>query len=42
MRIVQTVFAVSIVAIAGLGFASARAEQTPKAGTTVVVYKSPT
>jgi hypothetical protein len=42
MSIVQTVFAVFICVAAGLGLAAARAEQTPKGGATVVVFKSPT
>jgi len=42
MRIMQTVLAVSICAAAGLGLSIARAEQTPKGGASVVVYKSPT
>jgi hypothetical protein len=42
MRIVQTVLAVSILAAAGLGIAAARAQQPPKAGPSVMVFKSPT
>jgi hypothetical protein len=42
MRIVQTVLAVSIFAAAGLGISAARAQQPPKAGPSVMVFKSPT
>jgi hypothetical protein len=42
MRTVQIVLAVSITAVAGLGISAARAQQPPKAGPSVMVYKSPT
>jgi hypothetical protein len=42
MRIMQVVLAVSLCAAAGFGLAVARAEQTPKGGASVVVFKSPT
>jgi hypothetical protein len=41
MRIVHVVFAASLV-IGGLGFSAARAQQTPKSGPSMIVYKSPT
>jgi hypothetical protein len=42
MRTVQIVLAVSITAAAGFGMSAALAQQPPKAGRSVMVYKSPT
>jgi hypothetical protein len=42
MRIVHVVLAGSMVVTAGFGFSAVRAQQTPKGGTSVVVFKSPT
>jgi hypothetical protein len=42
MRIVQMVLAASISAAAGFGISAARAQQPPKAGPSVMVFKSPT